>query len=337
MSRAYYRPIPTLTPGAGALRLAGGWVWCDRVEVLRRDAAAVLIPAGEVPAEMRARLTAPRAPVAGVTLDRPRLMGILNTTPDSFSDGGRFDGLGAAVAHAGLMRAQGAEILDIGGESTRPGAREIPVPEEIERTAPVIAALRAGGVRMPISIDTRKAAVAAAALDAGADMINDVSAFGFDPEMGPLARKRGVPACLMHARGAPETMQNDPRYDAVLLDVYDALEDRIAAQEAAGLPRSHILADPGIGFGKTLDHNLALLRGLSLFHGLGCAILLGASRKSFIGTLSATPQAADRVAGSVAVALHGAAQGVQVLRVHDVEATRQALALWAPLTQIETG
>jgi len=263
-------------------------------------------------------------------------MGVLNTTPDSFSDGGLFDELEVAVWHGRDLVAKGADILDIGGESTRPGAREIPFTEEIRRTEPVIAALREEGVAAPISIDTRKAVVAEAALDAGADMINDVSAFGFDPAMAPLARARGVPVCLMHARGAPETMQNDPRYEAVLLDVYDALEDRIAAQEAAGLPRARLVADPGIGFGKTLAHNLALLRGLSLFHGLGCALLLGASRKSFIGTLSNTPNAADRVAGSVAVALHGAAQGVQVLRVHDVEETRQALDLWTPLTKTET-
>lgn len=336
MSRAYYRPIPTLTPGPDALRLGGGWVWADRIELLRRDAAPELISAAALPQDIRARLTAPRAPLAGVQFDRPRLMGILNTTPDSFSDGGRFDALDTASAHGVRLLAEGADILDIGGESTRPGAREIPVPEETQRTVPVIQALRAAGLGAPISIDTRKAAVAEAALDAGADMINDVSAFGFDPEMAPLSRARGVPVCLMHARGAPETMQNDPRYDAVLLDVYDALEARIAAQEAAGLPRARIFADPGIGFGKTLAHNLALLRGLSLFHGLGCPLLLGASRKSFIGTLSQTSEAGDRMAGSVAVALHGAAQGVQVLRVHDVEQTRQALALWAPLTKIDT-
>lgn len=336
MSRPYYRPIPTLTPGPDALRLAGGWVWADRVELLRRDAAPELISTGELPQDVRARLTAPRNPLAGMHFDRPRLMGILNTTPDSFSDGGQFDALETATRHGAQLVTEGADLLDIGGESTRPGAREIPVPEEIQRTVPVITALRAAGLAAPISIDTRKAAVAEAALDAGADLINDVSALGFDPEMAPLARARGVPVCLMHAQGAPETMQNDPRYHAVLLDVYDALEARIAAQETAGLPRARILADPGIGFGKTLAHNLALLRGLSLFHGLGCPLLLGASRKSFIGTLSDTPEAGDRIAGSVAVALHGAAQGVQVLRVHDVEQTRQALALWAPLTKIDT-
>lgn len=335
MSKLYYRPIPTLTPGASALRVAGGWVWFDRVEVLRRDGPALVIPAGDLPDRMKTRLCASRPALGHLSLDVPRIMGILNTTPDSFSDGGLFDGRESASRHALEMISEGADIIDVGGESTRPGAQEIPVLTEIDRVVPVIDALRQLGVSHPISIDTRKAPVAAAALAAGADMINDVSAFGFDPEMAGLAMARGTPACLMHAQGAPETMQNDPRYDAVLLDVYDALEARVADLEAQGVARASLLVDPGIGFGKTLTHNLQLLRGLSLFHGIGCAVLLGASRKRFIGTLSQTPEAPDRVAGSLAVALHGVSQGVQVLRVHDVQQMREALALWTPLTRTD--
>lgn len=333
MSKLYYRPIPTLTPCGSALRLAGGWVWFDRVEVLRRDGPATVIPAADLPDPVHHRLCAPRPEIAGLSLDVPRIMGILNTTPDSFSDGGLFDGREAASRRALAMISEGADIIDIGGESTRPGAQEIPIAEEIDRVIPVIDQLRQQGVAQLISIDTRKAPVAAAALSAGADMINDVSAFGFDPEMAGLAMARGTPACLMHAQGAPETMQNDPRYDAVLLDVYDALEARVADLEAQGLSRAALLVDPGIGFGKTLEHTLQLLRGLSLFHGLGSGVLLGASRKRFIGTLSHTPEAHNRVAGSLAVALHGVSQGVQVLRVHDVQQTREALALWTPLTR----
>jgi dihydropteroate synthase len=190
---------------------------------------------------------------------------------------------------------------------------------EIARTAPVIAAIRAKSA-VPISIDTRKADVAAAGLHAGATLVNDVAAMSYDPAMAGITAAAKAPICLMHASGDPATMQNDPTYDDVLLDVYDYLAARIALAEAA-------VIDPGIGFGKTLEHNLELLRGLSLFHGLGCPILLGASRKRFIGTIGNAPEAKDRMAGSVAVALHGVAAGVQILRVHDTYQTRQAVSL----------
>ncbi len=193
------------------------------------------------------------------------------------------------------MAAEGAAILDIGGESTRPGAAEVAVADEVARTAPVIAALV--GLGVPLSIDTRKAAVAQAALEAGAGIVNDVAALGFDPAMAALVAQAGVPVVLMHAQGTPATMQDDPVYEDVLLDVYDFLAARIAFAEAAGIARDRIVVDPGIGFGKTVAHNLALLRGLSLFHGLGCPILLGASRKRFIGTVGGEPVAERRVAG----------------------------------------
>ena len=325
----YYRPIASVDPSrpAGALPLAGGWCWFSEVEVLRRDAAPEVMPVSAVPGEVRDVLSAPRADFGGLRMDAPQVMGILNVTPDSFSDGGRFLAPEAALAQARAM-AEAADVLDIGGESTRPGAAEVAVEEEVARTAPVIAALRAGGLGCPISIDTRKAAVAQAALAAGAGIVNDVAAMGFDPEMASVVAGSGAPVILMHSIKTPATMQDDPRHDDVLLDVYDFLKARIAAAEAAGIARDRIMVDPGIGFGKTADHNLALVRRLSLFHALGVPVLLGVSRKRFIGTIGGEPVAERRVAGSLAVALAGLAQGAQVLRVHDVAETRQALRLW---------
>lgn len=325
MTTQYFRPLARTDNARSpcALTLAGGWVWFDTVECLSRDAPPRLMAAADLPGDIRDRLTAPRAAVAGLRMDRPRLMGILNVTPDSFSDGGLFDMPDAALAHARAM-AEAVDILDIGGESTRPGAVDVPAQQEISRTAPVIRALRAGGLTLPISIDTRKAPVARAALEAGASMVNDVSALDYDPDLGALVAGAGVPLCVMHAQGTPQTMQADPRYENVLLDVYDDLAARVEQAEAAGIPRGRIIVDPGIGFGKTVAHNLALIRGLSLFHGLGCPVLLGASRKGFIGVIGNAREAADRAPGSIAVALHGAAQGIQITRIHDAAQTRQA-------------
>lgn len=312
----------------GAVTLAGGWGWFDRVELMQRGGPGRIVPAQDLPPEVLDRLCAPRPALAGLTLDRPRIMGILNVTPDSFSDGGRFLGTGAALTQARALVLAGAEILDIGGESTRPGARDVPVKAEIARTVPVIAELVAGGLVTPISIDTRKAEVAKAALAAGAAMVNDVSALTFDEGMAGTAAAADVPVVLMHSQGSPRTMQDDPRYDDVLIDVFDALAARVEAVVASGVARERIVIDPGIGFGKTVAHNLALIRGISLFHALGLPILLGASRKRFIGTIGGEPVPDQRLAGSLAVALAGVGQGVQILRVHDVVETRQALALW---------
>jgi dihydropteroate synthase len=329
----YLRPIPICDASApeGAFRLAGGWCRFVEVEVLERGRAPQVVAAAGLGADALAPLIAARAPFAGLALAAPRIMGILNVTPDSFSDGGLFLRPEAAMMQARAMAAQ-ADILDVGGESTRPGATEVPEDEEIARTAPVIAAMRAAGIDRPISIDTRKAAVARAALEAGAGIVNDVTALTWDPAMAATAARSGAPVVLMHSVGTPQTMQDAPAYDDVLLDVYDALAARVAAAEAAGIPRAAIAVDPGIGFGKTLEHNLALLRRLSLFHGLGLPVLLGASRKRFIGTLGGAEEARQRMPGSLAVALAGVAQGVQMIRVHDVAETRQALSLWQAVT-----
>ena len=301
---------------------------------MERGRAPVLLPVTEVPEDVLSRLTAPRA-FGGLTLEQPKIVGILNVTPDSFSDGGLFLRSEAAQMQARQMAA-GADILDIGGESTRPGAVEVAPDEEIARTEPVIAALRAGGLDAPISIDTRKAVVAQAALSAGAGIVNDVSALGFDAGMAGVVAALGAPVILMHALGDPATMQADPQYDDVLLDVYDFLASRVALAEAAGIARDRIAVDPGIGFGKTLQHNLTLLNRLSLFHDLGLPVLLGASRKRFIGTIGAEAEAARRMPGSLAVALAGVAQGMQMIRVHDVAETRQALSLWQAVTRGQT-
>lgn len=330
----YYRPIVQIDAArpVTAQSVAGGWCWFDRVERMHRDGRSDVLPLSDVPDHVISSISAPRAPMAGLRFERPQLMGILNVTPDSFSDGGKHNVPGQALIRAREMMQEGADILDIGGESTRPGAVFVSVEEEIQRTAPVIASIRAAA-DVPMSIDTRKRAVAAAALQAGANLINDVAAFTHEPALATLAAQQAVPVCLMHAQGDPETMQIAPSYENVLLDVYDFLQDRIEIAVAAGIPKQNIMVDPGIGFGKTQAHNLALLRGISLFHTLGCSILLGASRKGFIGDIGHAVSAEDRAFGSVAVALGAVMQGVQVLRIHDIKETKQALRLaWATLT-----
>lgn len=324
----YYRPIVQVDAARPhhAQQLAGGWGWFTEVEVLSRSRAPRIIAAADLDGEHLNLLTTPRDPIAGVTMDHPRIMGILNVTPDSFSDGGKHDTVLAAVSGAQHMKA--ADILDVGGESTRPGADFVPDAEEINRTAPVIKAIRAAGIETPISIDTRKAAVAAAALAAGANLVNDVSGFTFDAALAPLCAARAAPICVMHAQGDPATMQQHPQYDDVLLDVFDFLKHQIQSLVSQGIPKARIIGDPGIGFGKTLDHNLQLLARLSLFHGLGVPVLLGASRKKFIGTIGKAENATHRMPGSMAVALAALKHGTQIVRVHDVPETAQAIALW---------
>jgi dihydropteroate synthase len=331
--RAYLRPLPCAPTRRNARPLAGGLFGYAEVEVLRRGEAPEILPVDAAGAmhpeevETLALLSARRPTLAGLDLTQPRIMGVVNVTSDSFSDGGLLTDAKTAVAHGLALAEAGADILDIGGESTRPGAEPVAPDIELGRMVPVIEGLRAAGCPALISIDTRKASVAEAALAAGAVMFNDVSALTYDRRSLEVAAT-APSVCLMHALADPRTMQDDPRYGDVLLDVYDFLELRLAAVEAAGVERAGIVIDPGIGFGKTLEHNLALIRRLSLFHGLGCAVMLGASRKRFIGTLSGVREARDRAHGSVAAGLAGLAQGAHILRVHDVTETRQALQVW---------
>lgn len=261
-----------------------------------------------------------------IPFTRPLVMGVLNVTPDSFSDGGDFLDSGKAVRHARAMVAAGADIIDIGGESTRPGATPVWEGEEAERIAPVIEAL--AGENVTMSVDTRHAFVMEKALAAGAHIVNDVSALSHDPDGVATVAAAGVPVVLMHAQGDPRTMQDDPHYEHVLLDVYDYLAERIAVCEAAGIRRDKIIIDPGIGFGKrVVQDNLALINGLMLFQSLGCPVLLGASRKRFIGAITGVDAADQRLSGSLAAAVQGAQNGANILRVHDVAQTAEALRL----------
>ncbi|MDJ0972887.1 MAG: dihydropteroate synthase [Planctomycetota bacterium] len=256
----------------------------------------------------------------------PAIWGIVNVTPDSFSDGGLFDNVSSAVEHAMHLVDQGATVLDIGGESTRPGAKPVSVEEEQRRVLPVIDALVSAGIDVPISVDTRRAEVAAPALDGGAVIVNDVSA-GRDAGMFEVVAAAGAGLCLMHMQGEPRTMQADPTYDDVVAEVGAWLAQRVEAAEAAGVPRDRLWIDPGIGFGKRLEHNLALLRQLEALpaHVPGVRVLLGASRKSFLGALTDRDRPRDRVAGSLACVARAFRAGVDAVRVHDVAETRDLL------------
>lgn len=355
-TRIYLRPDPILWPGPlGAVPLAGGPGGFETAELLIREPAKRADPIsmrapvatirqwaeeqGGAGAESIAlaldRLSAARPSFAGLPTGRPLIMGIVNVTPDSFSDGGDHADAASAIAHGKALIAAGADLLDIGGESTRPGSDPVPEATEIARVLPVIEGL--AGLGVPLSIDTSKAAVMERAVAAGATVVNDVRALAAEPRALAVAAASGAAVVLMHCLGEPKTMQQAPTYDHVTLDIFDYLADRIAACEAAGIPRAKIAVDPGIGFGKTLDHNLRILRDLALYQSLGCPLLLGVSRKSFIGRLSGEPAAAAppqpkaRLAGSIAAALAGLAAGANLLRVHDVSETVQAVAVWRAL------
>jgi dihydropteroate synthase len=253
-------------------------------------------------------------------------MGIVNVTPDSFSDGGCFFDSGAAIAHGLRLIEAGADILDVGGESTRPGAEAVDIDEEMRRVLPVIRALAEQGAT--VSVDTRHAAVMAAAVDSGAAIINDITGLEGDPQSLEVAARSGAAVVLMHRQGDPQVMQQNPHYAFAPLDIYDYLARRLEACRGAGIPAGRLCIDPGIGFGKTVEHNLQILSRLGLYHALGVPLLLGVSRKSFIGKLSRGEPAGERLAGSLTAALIGLGQGAQILRVHDVAETSQAAAVW---------
>ena len=275
-----------------------------------------------------AGIAVPRRQFAGQTLGKPMLMGVLNVTPDSFSDGGRFADINAAITHGRAMAAAGAVLIDVGGESTRPGAVAVDAAEEVMRTAGVVKALTGDGIA--VSIDTRHASVMAAGVSAGARVINDITALS-DPAALAVAAGSDADVVLMHMQGEPRTMQDEPTYAWAPGDVHDYLRARIDACVAAGIARGRIAIDVGLGFGKTPGHNAELLDHLAMFHSLGCALVVGASRKSFIGRLSAGEGAGDRLPGSIASALAAVAKSAQILRVHDVAETRQALAVQAAI------
>jgi dihydropteroate synthase len=256
------------------------------------------------------------------------IMGVVNVTPDSFSDGGAFDDAVAAIAHARRLAGEGAAIIDVGGESTRPGADPVPAAEELDRVLPVVEGIAGLGLPVQVSIDTMKLAVAEAALDAGASYVNDVTAFRHDPDLARLVADRGVDCCLMHMLGEPRTMQESPRYGDVVDDVKAFLEERLAAAVAAGVPEERIQLDPGIGFGKTLEHNLELLRRLDELVAIGRPLVIGTSRKSFLGRITGR-DVTERVHATVATSVIAFERGARVFRVHDVAATADALAVTA--------
>ena len=353
MSIAHYlRPIafadsPQAEDGE-ALRLAGGLVYASRFALIERHGGKVAARSRYSLAELRAALPGlpdavqeqfenlqrAHAPLQcgprTIRLDQPQVMGILNVTPDSFSDGGKFmDDPETANAHASAMLEAGAAIIDVGGESTRPGAAAVWEGDELKRVIPAIERLAAAGAA--ISTDTRRPAVMEAALAAGAQLINDVSALRHDPRSLEFAARAGVPVVLMHAPGDGDDLHASASYADVVLDVFDWLAARRDAAMAAGIARDKIVLDPGIGFGKSVAENLLLLNALPLFHALGQPLLLGASRKRLIGALSAEAPAHQRLGGSLALALKGIEAGVQLLRVHDVAETVQAVHVWRGL------
>ena len=340
----HLRPVqfvdtPVGLPDGSVARLAGGMAWFAAYEVIegggrRFVPVAEVAGLGERAAALHAAITAPRAPMTlggrVLRFDQPAIAGILNVTPDSFSDGGAHSSDPDGAAAAGVdMAAAGAALVDVGGESTRPGAAAVWEGDEIARVVPVIEQLARSGTL--VSIDTRKAAVMAAALAAGAAIVNDVSALLWDDRALSVVATAACPVVLMHSPDPDKGGHGRQGYGNVLTEVFDWLEARIAAVVAGGVDRSRIIVDPGIGFGKSLADNLALLNGLSLFHGLGCPIMLGASRKRLIGALSNEAPVGERLGGSIALAMKGIEAGVQLLRVHDVAETVQAARVWRGL------
>ncbi|MBE2251680.1 MAG: dihydropteroate synthase [Myxococcus sp.] len=328
------RPAPPL--GAQVVLLTG--LGPEQAAALGGDADAAVVESVEsLPPALREAVNPPPPPALALAGrrwafdQRPTILGVVNVTPDSFSDGGRFATTELAVAHGLRLIDDGADWLDVGGESTRPNAAPVSLDEECARVLPVLEALRARAPSVPLSIDTSKAEVARRALQSGASLVNDVSAFA-DPAMAAVVAEARAAACLMHMQGTPRTMQVQPRYADVVQEVGDALEAAIARAVAGGVDRSRLLIDPGIGFGKALEHNLALLRHLEALRGLGVPVLLGTSRKSFLGALTGAREPEQRVLASAASVAIAAARGqADVFRVHDVKETRDALAVAAAI------
>lgn len=331
-----FNPVGLMT-GAAATRsvaagtafpLAGGPVAFSMIETLEAavdGTASAHAPAATLPGAVDT-LSPARAPFAGIDLSRPVVMGVVNATPDSFSDGGDFFDAARAVDQALRLAAEGAAIIDIGGESTRPGADAMPVSDEIARVIPVIEAAVAAGIT--VSVDTRRSVVMRAAIDAGARIVNDITALADDPDAPGVVAASDASVVLMHMQGRPDTMQKAPVYRLASFDILGWLSARIEVCVAAGIPRDRIAIDPGIGFGKTDDHNMEILQRAGAFHGTGCAVAIGVSRKSFIGRIAGVEDPKDRLPGTIAATMLALSRGVQIHRVHDVAAAVQAIAIW---------
>lgn len=321
-----------LVAGGDALFLAGGPLAFTAVEEISWGHSGEPVRKFRRPADFSAERLAAFTSPRPEPFDRPRIMGILNVTPDSFSDGGTDADTAAAIARGLALVAEGADIVDVGGESTRPGAGEMPVEAEMARVLPVVEGLARAGLF--VSVDTRKAAVMRAAVAAGARMINDVSGLSFDPEARAAAAEaacRDAWVALMHMRGVPATMNEAPAYRAAPLEVHDELAELVAGAAAAGIPASRLVLDPGLCFAKHEPHNVGILRDLALLHGLGCPLLVGVSRKGWAGWLQRRHRPAERLPASLAAAQWALDRGARILRVHDVAATRQMLDAWTTL------
>lgn len=339
-----FNPLGLLTGEAASARvaagtafpLAGGAVAFSLVETLSAAVGAEpatdttktvsgYTPASDLPGAVSALGKAP-LPFAGIDLSRPVVMGVVNVTPDSFSDGGDFFDPARAIDQALMQADEGAAIIDIGGESTRPGADPMPVADEIARVAPVVEAAVSAGIT--VSVDTRRSTVMQAAIDAGAQIVNDITALTGDAEAAGVVASSNASVVLMHMQGRPDTMQQAPSYRLASHDIFDWLNARVDACEAAGIPRGRIAVDPGIGFGKTDAHNMEILHRAGAFHGIGCAVAVGVSRKSFIGRIAGVENPKDRLPGTIAATMLALSRGVQIHRVHDVAAAIQAIAIW---------
>ena len=309
----------------------GGTTVFNSFRVIQRNKKPRVISTSEVKEEFLNRFTSKPASLLGLSFETPAIMGILNVTPDSFYDGEKFFTEKQFVEKGLRLLKIGCAVLDIGGESTRPGAKEVSSTIEIERIMGVIKKIKKSVPSAIISVDTRKSIVAEKALEAGASMVNDISAGSFDKEMFEVVAKHRAGICLMHSQGLPENMQNKPHYDEILLDLYDYFEEKIAEAQSKGIPREKIVIDPGLGFGKRLHHNLEIINKISLFLGLGLPVMIGISRKSFIGEIISEREPSERLIGSVAAMLTTLNRGVNIVRVHDVKEAADAIKVWNTL------
>lgn len=333
MNKKYFKPlIRSENPKPkNAYYFAGQRLWFDQFEVLDRGTQSLLVPADNVPKLILENLLSQRQEICGLEFDNPKIMGIINVTPDSFSDGGKLMDVSEAYCHAAEVIKVGAHILDIGGESTRPGASYISSKIECDRVLPLIKKIRKHYSNIPISIDTRKADVASAALCTGAQLFNDVSALRYDPDSIGIAARLAEGICLMHTAGDSHFLHQQNLEGDIVLDIYDFLESQRDRAICHGIPKEKIILDPGIGFGKNKFENIRILKNIGIYHSLGCPLLVGLSRKRFIGEITGVQEASERKIGSVVLGYEMFRQGVQILRVHDIEETKQALDIFNSL------
>ena len=340
----YVRPILNNSKNKDSLCLGSSKLYFDKIELITRngkDISSKYLHLKEITGLPRdisktikiqlKKITKTRKKIKNINFNRPSIMGILNVTPDSFSDGGKFLSIDNAYAQYQKLKKEGADIVDIGGESTRPGSKTVPTQKEIQRIMPVIDLIKSKSKSSLISVDTRKSAVMKAVMKYNIDFINDVSGLRYDSKVTDFLSNSKIPFVIMHSISNPAKMQNSIKYKDVLLDVYDFLENQIRKCKLKGISENKIIIDPGIGFGKTLKQNLTLIKKISLLHSLGLPVMLGSSRKSFIGKIQKNELYEDRTGGSIASVLYGLSQGVQLFRVHDVYETNQAIKVYSKL------